>query len=114
MYHATTDEEFTIEKIVGEFDHIDVRWFLVKWEGYDESEWEREHLLTWDKCHDSMRSSSGLKPTKQRILPGRARQEQIHNMLPDVRPTARPKDTQETISDQDTMTASDTRKRGLQ
>ena len=66
--YATTDEVFTIEKIVGVFGHVDARWFLVKWEGYDEPEWEREHLLTRDKCHDSIRSfwaASGLKPTKE-------------------------------------------------
>ena len=50
----TTDEVFTIRKNVVVFDHVDASCFLVKWEGYDESKWEREHLLARDKCHDSM------------------------------------------------------------
>ena len=56
--YATTDEVFTIEKekIVGVFGHKDDRWFLVKWEGYADPEWEREHLLKRDKCHDTIRS----------------------------------------------------------
>ena len=40
--YATTDEVFTVEEIVGVFDHIDARFFLVNWEGYNEPEWERE------------------------------------------------------------------------
>ena len=66
--YATTDEVFTVEEIVGVFGHVDARFFLVKWEGHDEPEWEREHLLLRDKCHDSIRSfwaKSGLQPTRQ-------------------------------------------------
>ena len=65
--YATTDEVFVIEKIVGVFGHKDARWYLVKWQGYNEPEWEREHLLQRDKCHDAIRSfwaTSGLLPTK--------------------------------------------------
>ena len=65
--YATTQEVFAVEKIVGVFGHKDARWFQVKWEGYEEPEWEREHLLKRDKCHDSIRSfwaTSGLKPTR--------------------------------------------------
>ena len=66
--YATTDEVFTIEQIVGVFGHRDARWFLVKWEGYEEPEWEREHLLLRDKCHDAIRSfwaKAGLQPTRE-------------------------------------------------
>ena len=49
--YATTDEVFEIERIVNVFGHKDARWFLVKWQGYEDPEWEREHLLTRDKCH---------------------------------------------------------------
>ena len=66
--YATTDEVFTVEEIVGVFGHRDARFFLVKWQGYNEPEWEREHLLQRDKCHDSIRSfwaKSGLNPTRQ-------------------------------------------------
>ena len=49
LNYATTDEVFTVEKIVGVFGHKDGRWFLVKWQGYEDPEWEREHLLKRDK-----------------------------------------------------------------
>ena len=65
-YYATTDEVFTVENIVGVFGHKDARFFLVKWDGYEEPEWEREHLLKRDKCHDIIRSfwaTSGLRLT---------------------------------------------------
>ena len=65
--YATTEEVFVLEKIVGVFGHKDARWFQVKWEGYDDPEWEREHLLKRDKCHDAIRSfwaTSGLSPTR--------------------------------------------------
>ena len=65
--YATTDEVFAVEKIVGVFGHKDARWFQVKWEGYDEPEWEREHLLKRDKWHEAIRSfwaASDLLPTR--------------------------------------------------
>ena len=65
--YATTDEVFVLEKIVGVFGYKDARWYLVKWQGYDDPEWEREHLLQRDKCHDAIRSfwaTSGLQPTQ--------------------------------------------------
>ena len=40
--YATTDEVFTVERIVTVFGHKDARWFLVKWQGYADPEWERE------------------------------------------------------------------------
>ena len=54
--YTTTDEVYVVEKIVGVFGHKSSRWFQVKWEGYDAPEWEREHLLKRDKCHDCIRS----------------------------------------------------------
>ena len=53
---------------MGVFGRIEVRWILVKWEGYDKPEWEREHLLRRDGCHETIRSfwtSSGLPPDKE-------------------------------------------------
>ena len=41
---------------------------LVKWEGYEQPEWEREHLLRRDGCHAAIRSfwaRSGLSPDKK-------------------------------------------------
>ena len=74
--YATTDELSTLEEIVGVFGRADARWFLVKFEDYDESEWEREHLLKRDKCHEAIRSfwlgKIGVQPNT-RILPGQAR-----------------------------------------
>ena len=54
---------------MGVFGYKDARWYLVKWQGYDELEWEREHLLKRDKCHDAIRSfwaASGLGFSRQR------------------------------------------------
>ena len=65
--YGTTDEVYVVEKIVGVFGYKDARWYLVKWQGFDESEWEREHLPKRDNCHDAIRSfwvASGLQPTK--------------------------------------------------
>ena len=65
--YNTTEEVFVLEKIVGVFGHKNARWYLVKWQDYDDPEWEREHLLLRDKCHDAIRSFwaiSGLQPTK--------------------------------------------------
>ena len=39
--YNTTDETYVVEDIVGVFGRIEVRWMLVKWEGYPEPEWER-------------------------------------------------------------------------
>ena len=46
---------------------IDTGWFLVKWEGYTEPEWERGRLLERDGCHEAIRSfwdRTGLSPCK--------------------------------------------------
>ena len=51
--YDTTDDVYEIENITNVFGHIDNRWFLVKWKGYDEMEWEREHLLARDGCFAS-------------------------------------------------------------
>ena len=53
--YDTTDETFVVEELVGVFDWVEVRWFLVKYEGYEEPEWSREHLLLRDGCHDDIR-----------------------------------------------------------
>ena len=66
--YNTTDEVFTVEDIVGVFGRIEARWMLVKWEGYEQPEWEREHLLRRDGCHAAIRSfwtRSGLSPDKK-------------------------------------------------
>ena len=55
-----------LEEIIVVFGHITYRWYLVKWAGYDESEWERGRLLEKDGCADSIRSfwdKSGLMPS---------------------------------------------------
>ena len=66
MYaYSTTEERFEVESIIGVFGSRANRWFLVKWTGYDEPEWERGHLLAKDGCHDSIRDfwlRSGLSP----------------------------------------------------
>ena len=41
--HNTTDETFVVEDIVGVFGRIETRWMLVKFEGYDEPEYQREY-----------------------------------------------------------------------
>ena len=44
--YGTTDEVYVVEKIAGvSFGYKDARWYLVKWQGFDDPEWEREHLL---------------------------------------------------------------------
>ena len=56
-----------METIVRVFDRINVRWFLVKYVGYDEPEWNREHLFLWDGYRDFIRNfweKSG-KPSTQ-------------------------------------------------
>ena len=54
--YITTDETFVVEDIVGVFDRIETRWMMVKFEGYDEMEYEGEHLLRRDDCHTTIRS----------------------------------------------------------
>ena len=66
--YGTTTEYFELEEIRDVFGHREARWFLVKWKGYDVPEWEREHLLRKDGCHDIIRdfwSTSGLKPNQE-------------------------------------------------
>ena len=82
--YATTDEVFTVEKIVGVFGHKDSRFFLVKWEGYEEPEWEREHVLKRDKCHDMIRSflaKSDLRPMKEFYPDEDGKKQQVHRVL---------------------------------
>ena len=53
---------------MGFFGRIETRWMLVKFEGYDEPKYEREHLLRRDDCHAVIRSfwaKSGLLPDKK-------------------------------------------------
>ena len=61
-----------VEDIVGVFGRIDTRWMLIKFEGYDDLEYEGEHLLTRDDCHATIRSfwaKSGKRTVAgQRIL----------------------------------------------
>ena len=65
IYQYTASEErFTIEKILAVFGQREVRWFLVKWEGHKEPEWQRGHLLELD-AKDAVRhfwTESGLSP----------------------------------------------------
>ena len=56
------------EDIVGVFGRINARWYLVRYAGYEEPEWNRGHLLERDGCTDSIRSfwvKSGLSPCKE-------------------------------------------------
>ena len=65
--YGTTTEVFEIEKIVNVFGFANSRWFLVKWIGYEEPDWQPEHLLMRDGCRDSIRdfwASSGRNPSK--------------------------------------------------
>lgn len=66
-YGATT-EYFELEEIRDVFGHQQARWFLVKWKGYEDPEWEKEHLLRKDGCHGMIRdfwTRSGLQPNKK-------------------------------------------------
>ena len=66
--YTTTDQVFEVESIVDGFGFKSNQWYLVKWAGYDDPEWERGHLLEKDGCKDSIRVfwlSSGLSPRKQ-------------------------------------------------
>ena len=66
--YDTTSEVFEIESIVDVFGYAHSRWFLVKYKGYQMSEWSREHLLLRDGCRDSIRefwSRTGKQPNKK-------------------------------------------------
>jgi hypothetical protein len=66
--YATTEESFPVEKIVAVFGKKSSRWYKVKYEGYDEPEWNREHLLLLDNCHDSISdfwAETELNPAKE-------------------------------------------------
>ena len=85
--YDTTDEIYEVEEIANVFGHIDNRWFLVKWKGYDEMEWEREHLLARDGCGDTIRAfwaKSGRATPLQTILPRPRQQTPMHGMLQDI------------------------------
>ena len=63
--YDTTQEVFEVEKIVGAFGHVNNRWVLVKWKGYAEPEWNRQHLMERDGCQETLRefwAQSGLNP----------------------------------------------------
>ena len=65
--YATTEEVYEVERIVDVFGFEDSRWFLVKWAGYEEPDWQPEHLLARDGCRDSLRdfwSSTNKNPSK--------------------------------------------------
>ena len=66
--YGTTDETYVLEHISDVFGHDYARWFLVKWKGHDEPEWERGHLLRRDGCDEAIRdfwSRTGLNPSKK-------------------------------------------------
>ena len=66
--YCATEEYFVVEDIIGVFGHISNRWYLVRWEGYEEPEWERSRQLEADGCHEVIRSfweKSGLSPCKE-------------------------------------------------
>ena len=82
--YDTTQEVFEVEKVVGVFGHVDNRWLLVKWQGHQEPEWERQHLLERDGCHEVVRefwAKSGLNPCKSYIQDAEARQTWLRGML---------------------------------
>ena len=67
-YYGTTEEYYEIESIVDVFGRVEVRWYLVKWKGYEVPEWKPEHLLETDGCQDSIRdfwTRSGLSPAQK-------------------------------------------------
>ena len=70
---STTEEYYEVEKILDVFGHVHPRWFLVKWRGYAESEWERGHLLETDG-RDSIRpfwEANNKVSNKNEVLPTR-------------------------------------------
>ena len=67
-FYDTTEKYYVVEDIIGAFGHISNRWYLVRWEGYEEPEWERGRQLEADGCHEAIRSfweRSGLSPSKE-------------------------------------------------
>ena len=40
-FYDTTEKYYVVEDIIGAFGHIPNCWYLVRWEGYEEPEWER-------------------------------------------------------------------------
>ena len=70
--YNTAQEIFDVEQVVGALvhGHVDNRWLLVKWKGHHDPEWERQHLLERDGCHEVVRefwAQSGLNPCVQYI-----------------------------------------------
>ena len=64
--YVVSDERFVIEDILKVFGKKNARWYLVKWEGYDDPEWQRGHLLELD-AKDAVRhfwTKSGLDPCR--------------------------------------------------
>ena len=62
--YVATEERYVIEDILNVFGKVDARWYLVKFEGYEEPEWQRGHLLEID-AKDAVRhfwTKSGLSP----------------------------------------------------
>ena len=53
--YDTTEEVYTIDEIVEVFGHKNARWFKVRYHGYPEPEWNREHLLVRDGCIDKIK-----------------------------------------------------------
>ena len=65
--YDTSAEVCEVEEIVGVFGEKKARWFLVKWAGCEEPEWERGHLLERDGCQEAIHcfwSTSGLNPNQ--------------------------------------------------
>ena len=63
--YDTTTETYEVEDITTVFGCKDARWFRVKWTGYDDEEWEREHLLRRDGCEETTRhfwTTTGMNP----------------------------------------------------
>ena len=54
--YNTTEEVYELEEVLDVFGAKTNRFFLVKWKGYDEPEWERAHLLRRDGCGEAIRS----------------------------------------------------------
>lgn len=94
--YNTTEEVFVVEDIVGVFGDVDARWFLVKWEGYEDPEWEREHLLTRDGCHGIIRdfwTQSGLSPCEKFYARRPERRPQMCSLCEEVPESTGPKNT---------------------
>ena len=66
--YGTTEEVYTVDEIVAVFGHKNARWFKVRYHGYPEPEWNREHLLVRDGCTDTIKdfwAKSGLQSAKE-------------------------------------------------